>query len=199
MQEEENIWTLRIEEVEEEDGGEYECQVTHGDGMDARIYKLDVVDEKDSSEIDLSVQPLKTQSDDPISTKPKSESNRNASLVERLKHSDDKLNTSSESSSKPGWSEKSLLLPVISLVTISTVIIILGTVRTVLNKNSDISRHQSRVSVHQSRTSLNKNNNLTRKSVGQSNDQDGPTVSTLLQKNINGNSQSKTNVSKQTL
>ena len=73
MQEEENIWTLRIEEVEEEDGGEYECQVTHGDGMDARIYMLDVVGEKDeeSAQINLFVKSIETLSDDPISTKPK--------------------------------------------------------------------------------------------------------------------------------
>ena len=72
MQEDENIWTLRIEEVEEEDGGEYDCQVTHSDEMNAFIYKLDVVDKKDeeSAEIDLFVQPLKTLSDDPLSTNP---------------------------------------------------------------------------------------------------------------------------------
>jgi hypothetical protein len=69
MQEEENIWTLRVEEVEEEDGGEYECQVTHSDGMDAHVYKLDVVNE-DSSEIDLFDKSVKTLSDDPLSAKP---------------------------------------------------------------------------------------------------------------------------------
>ena len=124
MQEEENIWTLRIGDVKEEDGGEYECQVTHSDGMEARIYKLDVVDEKDeeSSETDLFVQSIETLSDDPSSTKPKSKSNRIKSLIERLKHSDDKQANSSNSSPETGWSESSLLLPVISLVTLSTVI-----------------------------------------------------------------------------
>ena len=117
------------------------------DGMEACIYKFDVVDEKDeeSSEIDLFVQPWKAVNDDPISSKPISESKRIKTSVEWLNYSDNNVKTPSET----GWSEHSLLLPVIGLVSISAVIIILGTVRTVLNKNSDSSRYQLRVYISQ--------------------------------------------------
>ena len=107
--------------MEKEDGGDFECQVTYGDGMDSRIYKIDVLYEisEESADIDLFVQPLKTLNEDLLANlKPQSESKRIKTSVERSKHSDDELNTSTKSSATTGWSENSLLLPVIRVVTI---------------------------------------------------------------------------------
>ena len=154
VDEEDNIFTLRIERVEEEDAGEYECQVTHEDGMDTKVFELGVVHVKDTSEdIELDIQPNQTMNDDPISHQSQQMKNKLQSSVERSEHTSLK-NTKVKSGSS--LSETKLVLPVISLVTIAVLIIILGTVRTIFNKNSDLTKHQSRVSVRQSRSSLNR-------------------------------------------
>ena len=154
VDEEDSFWTLRIERMEEEDAGEYECQVTYEDGMDTKVFKLGVVHVKDTSEeIELDIPPNLTMNDDPISHQSQKVNNKLQSLMER---SEPKSLKNGKLESRSTFSDTKLVLPVISLVTIAVVIIILGTVRTVFNKNGDLTTHQSRVSVRQSRTSLNK-------------------------------------------
>ena len=154
VKEEEGEWVLRIEKVVEEDEGKYECQVSHKEGMDATIFKLVVVTESDNAQ-------YKAMNDDPVPGKPKIVKNKQFLSLERLQEKSIKTRKSKPDSSI--YDDK-LLVPLVSLVTISTVVTILGTVRTCLSKKSDLTR----TSAGQSRTSLHRNRRNSKRTAEQS-------------------------------
>ena len=167
VREEEGVWELRVEKVVVGDGGQYECQVTHSQGIDVALFKLVVVEEKDKTdEKDDYVPQLKAMNDDPVQTvqkQPEKVTNTQRLSIEKLTEKSMKSNQS-KSVGDSDYMTK-LLLPVMSLVTISIVILILGTVRTILQNKSEITLHHSRTNVHQSRTSLNRNRTISKQDM----------------------------------
>ena len=164
VREEEGVWELRVEKVVGEDGGKYECQVTHSQGMEVQLFKLVVVKkEEKTAEKDDYVPQLKAMNDDPVQTvqkHPEKVTNEQSLSIERLTEKSMKRNQSKSVGESDYMTE--LLVPVMSLVTISIVILILGTVRTIMQNQSEITKHHSRASVHQSRTSLNRNRTISK-------------------------------------
>ena len=161
VREEGGVWELLVEKVVEEDGGVYECQVTHRQGMDVSLFKLTVHGKRNkTNDNDLHVSQLKAMNDDPVEKMPEKVTNNPS--VESLT---EKSLNKEKSKSIDINNDNKLLLPLLSLLTITTVIIILGTVRTVLNKSDEITRHQSRTSVNHSRTSISKNRKLSKQQI----------------------------------
>ena len=115
---EDRVWILRIENANYDDAGDYECQVTTQNQSSSQIVNLNVVN---ISEVLVKAEPVK-HLDNASSIKGEITSE------EVVKDTKDADKASTDSST-----DTPLLLPIISLVSISSFIIVLGIIRTVLN------------------------------------------------------------------